>query len=724
MNLTSTICGSLCVWLLCFYLPGYSQEDDSLKNYLIDEVMISATRTEKRVLDIPKSVSVITKQEIKSSGAVNLAELLSSQEGINVIGANQNPGSNQSFFMRGCGSEQSIVMIDGIRISDPSSNTNTIDLSEISLIDVNRIEIVRGTHSTLYGSSAIGGVINIITEKGSKPGLNGGVNADLGRFGPGTRQLNEAVNLNYTFKNGIYVTGKLFRSDVNGMDAVLDTITTDGTFKNNDRDNFTKTDLVSKVGYSSQKIDAFVSFRNISQFSDLDGGAFINDENNTIDLFRQMLNYNFRYKINDKLKLWLNGGGSNVIRTNEDDSSLIATDVYNGTYYTGTFEGKLLNNELQLNYSSKNLKLVLGTGIYRESMTSNTYTYSRAWDYESGTNLDTLNLHSVLADIFFSADINGEILSERIAPLSAMLGVRFNNDDRHGKYITYEFNPYLKFSKNSMLYGSIASGFNASPLYKLYTPESNYISGITRGNPDLKPERSFSYEAGIKQVIGKNIVLTLSTFKNVVKNSVQYVYLWDKNIVIDSLGTDWMRDDLRGDTYLNLGTMTTRGIECSIWANLAERITIRGNLNFQDGRLEYQTDEINQKQTGGNHVQLFESGKFLNTRVKLNRMTRRSGNYNVAIDYKFTKSTNGGINMNHVGKKNDIFYSMNIMPYGALDTKLLDGYTLFNLFIQQKVSNNVTASFRIENLFNKRYTELLGYNTRGFGMYVNLDVVI
>ncbi len=722
MILKSTFRWSLSLWLLFSFLSGHSQENDSLKNYLIDEVMISATRTEKRVLDIPRSVSVITKQQIKSSGAVNLAELLSSQEGINVIGANQNPGSNQSFFMRGSGSEQSVVMIDGIRVSDPSSNTNTIDLSEISMIDVNRIEIVRGTHSTLYGSSAIGGVINIITEKGSNPGLNVGVNADIGEFGSATRQLNEALNLNYTFKNGFYISGKIFRSDINGLDAVLDTITSDGVFKNKDKDSFTKTDIVSKIGYTSKKIDAFVSYKNINQLADADGGAFINDENNTIDLSRNMFNYSFRYKLNEKLDMWLNGGGSSVMRTNENDSSLIAPDVYDQNYYTGTFEGILMNNELQINYSLQNLKLVVGGGIYKESMTSNTYTYSGAWNFESRTNLDTLNLHSVISDLFLSADVNGNIVSDRLSPFSALLGVRFSSDDRHGKYVTYEFNPYIKFTDKIMVFAGISTGFSAPSLYKLYTPEINYVSGITRGNPDLKPEKSHSFETGYKQAIGKNFVGTVSIYKNIVKNSIQYVYLWDRNIDIAQLGTDWMRDDYRGDTYLNLGTMTTKGIEISAWANPVQKLTLRGNINFQDGSLEYQMDEIDQKATGGNHVQLFESGKFLNNSIKLNRLTRRSGNFNVAVDYKITKSTNAGLSVNHVGKKNDIFYSMNIMPYGALDTKLLGGYTLFNIRMQQRVNKNLTASFRIENLLNTKYTELIGYTTRGRGMYLNLDV--
>lgn len=722
MNLKTKLRWRLSGLLLPMLFNSYAQHADSLKNYLIDEVMISATRTEKKVLEIPKSVTIITSRQIKNSGASNLAVLLSSQEGINVIGARQNPGTNQSIFMRGSGSEHAVVMIDGIRLTDPSSNTNTVDLSEISLIDVNRIEIVRGTHSTLYGSSAIGGVINIITGKGMKPGLNVGANFDVGRFGYGTRQLNENLNLNYTFNNGLYLSGKLFRSDIQGLDAVIDTVTTEGVFKNNDRDNFVKTDIVSKVGYQSDKIDAFVSFKNVHQLADADERAFKNDENYTVGLKRQLVNYSLMYKFNDKMSLWFNGGGSNSSRTNVNDSSLVAPGIYDRNFYTGTFKGNLLNNEVQLNYSEENLKLVFGGGLYNESMKSNSYTYSGLYNYESFTDLDSLNLHSVLSNLYVSADISGALISDMLSDVSVMAGMRFNSDNRHGKYITFEVNPYYRFAKNAVVFGGISTGFNAPPLYKLYTPESYYLSGITRGNPDLKPEKSFSTEVGVKQLFGNNILITLSGYRNMVVNSIQYVYLWDSAIEIDSLGNDWMRDDSRGDTYLNLGRMTTWGIEMSVWASLWNKLTIRANINLQEGRLQYNANDVNLAITQGNHVQLFESGKFLNRDVTVDILPRRSNNINIFLDYRLTESTNLGFGMNHIGRKADVFYSVHIMPMGALDTELLKGYSLFNFSCRQQINKNIAASLRIQNIMNKPYQELIGYSAIGRGIFLNLDV--
>lgn len=705
--------------LVCAF--GQSQITDSVKNYLIDEVMISATRFEKRVLEIPKSVSLITKQEIKNSGATNLSELLSTQENLNVIGSNQTPGSNQSFFLRGISGEQTVVMIDGIRISDPSSNTNSLDLSEISLIDISRIEIVRGAHSTLYGSSAIGGVINLITEKELNPGLNFNTNIDIGTFGNGAQQLNENLSMNYTFTNGFYISSKIFHSGVKGLDAVLDTVTTVGVFKNNDRDDFRKTDLVTKMGYHGQKLNASLSYRNVNQYADIDQSAYTNDENNMVDLTRNLFNYSIDYRLNDNLFLSLNGGGSFVARMNENDSSLVSETDYDRNYYKGTFRGRLFNNELQLNYTLKNVKIVFGGGAYYESMTSNSYTYSGQWNYEAVADLDTLNLHALLTNAYICADIGGRIISDKLTSLSVMMGLRFNSDNRSGRYFTFEFNPYYHLSDKSILFGSIASGFNSPPLYKLYTPESYYLSGITRGNTNLKPEKSISTELGIKQLFGQNLMVTLSAYQNSIVNSIQYVYLWDGSISIDSLGMDWMRDDYRGDTYLNLGRMTTRGVELSIWAAIGRNLTVRGNMNLQQGFLDYKTDDIDLNIIGDYHVQLFESGKFLYKDAHLDRLSRRSNNFNLHIGYQISGSTSMAFGINHIGRKNDIFYSMHILPYGALDTKLLHSYTLYNVSFRQQINKLITISLRIQNLFNKSYTELLGYSTRGRGIYLNMD---
>ena len=128
---------------------------DSIPSQDLNEVIISASRTEQNPIDVGRSISVISQDEIQKSVYSNVSELLSEKEGIYIIGIGQTPGSLQSIYLRGTGINQTVILIDGIRITDPSSVDNAVNLAELSLANIERIEIVRGTQSTLYGSSAI-----------------------------------------------------------------------------------------------------------------------------------------------------------------------------------------------------------------------------------------------------------------------------------------------------------------------------------------------------------------------------------------------------------------------------------------------------------------------------------------------------------------------------------------------------------------------------------------
>src|SRR5699024_8670893 len=138
----------------------------------LDEIIISASKFAELPQSVGRNVTVITGDEIRQSIHTSVADLLADQQSIHLIGPGQTPGSLQQGFIRSSNSNHSVVMIDGIRISDPSTVNNSIDLSELSTAGIQRIEIVRGSHSTLYGSSAIGGVVNIITKKQGPRGFN------------------------------------------------------------------------------------------------------------------------------------------------------------------------------------------------------------------------------------------------------------------------------------------------------------------------------------------------------------------------------------------------------------------------------------------------------------------------------------------------------------------------------------------------------------------------
>ena len=249
---------------------------DSLKSKQLKEVVVSASRSEKNSIDAGRSITIITSDDIKKSGANSIAELLTQQEGMYVVGAGQNPGMTSSIFTRGANSNQTVILIDGIRITDPSAINNSIDVAELSIANIDKIEIVRGSHSTLYGSSPIGGVVNIITKKSSKPGMSIDASISTGKFGKKTSQFAENIYLNYELKNGFYVGAEVLNQNVKGMDATVDTITSPLTYQHNNRnDGFDKLDGVGKVGFKNKNWDVYASYKQTKQEAGIDKRAYV-----------------------------------------------------------------------------------------------------------------------------------------------------------------------------------------------------------------------------------------------------------------------------------------------------------------------------------------------------------------------------------------------------------------------------------------------------------------
>jgi vitamin B12 transporter len=699
---------------------------DTLKTNL-DEVSITATRSTKPVDETGRSVTVITSEEIKRSGANTLADILSQQEGIYLVGTGQNFGNTQSIFMRGSSSNHTALLIDGVRVLDPSSVNNAPDLSELSLVDIEKIEIVRGSHSTLYGSSAIGGVVNIITKKGMKQGLNIDASATAGTFGDETSIISENVSLNYTAKYGVYVGAEVYNTSVNGLDATVDTVFTPGVFKNRDRDDFEKIDMVGKAGYKGKKLVLYVSARTTDQQTEIDKRAYIDDENYTLDFNRTLLTYGAGYDA-DRFTIRYTGGYSDMKRIAVDDSSVIDnagnTDK---SYYDATYKGSHATNELQCNIRTvKGIEAVVGGGHYMEAMTLKTRYYSNLFGppaYESISDLDTLDLEASILNFFAHADISGRIAGEKYQAFSFGLGARYNKHSVFGNYITYEVNPSVKVGESGLVYASYSTGFNAPTLYQLYSPEKYYASNITRGNKNLDPETSVSYEFGVKQKIGKDAAFTFSIFQTVTENMIEYVYLWDKNVGIDTLGNDWMRDDYRGDTYINAGTQTSKGMEVGISTRIAEKLWFSGNFSIIRGRLEYEPGNIDTSATKGNHVQLYNSGAFMNKSIEIDDLVRRPRTANISLTWKpWQKITLRG-DLRHVGSREDIYYESNLGPFGALATTPVSSYTLFDVLGEFRFNDNTSAMVRVENVFDVTYSEIKGYTTRGRSAYVSVRYV-
>src|SRR4030043_196166 len=136
------------------------------KEVTLEEVVVTATRVETPIEEIASSITIISSKEIERKQKTTVLEALRNIPGLDVVQTG-GAGSQTSIFLRGANSEHTLVMIDGVEVNDPISPGRSYNFANLTVDNIERIEIIRGPHSTLYGSDAIGGVINIITKKGA-----------------------------------------------------------------------------------------------------------------------------------------------------------------------------------------------------------------------------------------------------------------------------------------------------------------------------------------------------------------------------------------------------------------------------------------------------------------------------------------------------------------------------------------------------------------------------
>ncbi len=607
---------------------------------ILNEVIVTANKFPQKQSSTGKVISVIGKEQIEKSSGRTLTQILNEQAGITISGSLNNLGTNQTLFMRGASSGRTLILIDGIPVNDPTSITNDFDLNLFSLNDVERIEIARGAQSTLYGSDAVAGVVNIITAKKdvAKP-----INIKT-----------TVAGCNYgTFRGNVQVYGKTDRLTYNtryaklyskGFSAAFDSTGT----KNFDRDSYNGDVASASLQY---QLTADLSLRTFIQHSryktDIDASIFT-DEKDFIANNRSLITgTGFNYRKNN-----VSVTGNYQYTENERIFFNDSIDVPSfSKFSTNDNFGKTQFVEL---YSSiglgNNFTLLHGADYRFAKMNSRFFSISSFGPFTSLFNDTSLSQASLYTSLFYSS------LSEKI---NIELGGRLNVHSRYGSNQTYTFNPSYSFSDHFRIFGSIATGFKAPTLFQLYS---------SSGKPDLKPERSKTYEIGLQQMHNR-IATRLVYFHRNIKDGIDFDFIKFK--------------------YFNFNRQTVNGIEVETTIRPVDNFTITGNYTYLD------PEEISQSRI-----------TFKDTTYR-QLLRRPKHNFNLSAGYQFNNGLYISANGKYVGNRFDVggFKKQDV---------LLESYFILGAYAAYQCKDHIKFFADAQNITNKKFFDVRGFNSIPF----------
>jgi vitamin B12 transporter len=486
------------------------------KLYSTPEIVVTASRMEWPVDKTASFVTVISRQEIQSRHAESASELLRSVVGLGVVQSGSK-GKAASLFIRGANSNHCLVMVDGVPLNDPG--TGSFDFSDLSAAAIERIEVVRGPNGILYGSNAIGGVINIIT--GAK---TGGSNRSVSLAGGSFGSAEGAVDLS---GGGASTSWSSSLSGATSDGAAGNDFYRNASFAGSVSHNLTattKTSLNLRYGWADNGLHG-------SRFDPDPNAEQKGDHLLAAAAFQQFVtekwNYALRVSYFDR-DITFDDPLDNL------DSGPFAGDAHQ------EIDSRVGNVALQNNLRFGKSLWVISGAEWKEERTTNAGRFPfGSTDFDS-----RIRNSSVFA--------NGIVDVPRLPTASA--GVRLDDHSEFGPVATYKVSlSYPVPRTGASIKASIGTGFRAPSLNELYYP--GY------GNPELAPERTTGWDCGVRQELRRGgASFEVAYFHNEYRNMISY------NPVT------WLAD--------NIGKALSEGAECTATFKPLASIEIQGFYAF------------------------------------------------------------------------------------------------------------------------------------------------
>lgn len=619
----------------------------------LDNVTVTATKYAAKTTETGKIVVTINRQQIEKAGSRDLAQVITELGGVFINGYTNNAGKEKNIYLRGAKVDHTLITIDGVPVYDASGIGSNFDIRNLSVDNVERIEILKGSQSTLYGSDAIAGVINIITKKGGDKNFGGNGTLEYGSYNTwrGAAGINGKVNLVDYNVNFAHYSTKGFSEAQQPANAT----------KTYDRDWFNENSVQASLGIQATKnLRLLPFFRYNKNHGALDNDAFVDER----DFTYQSKNW----QTGLRNVFGLGKGQLNLLyQFNKTDRSYLNDSVDVAGYYKYDNSGyKAAEHfaEAFFVYPFSSTKLTVGAD-YRAS--NYDYAATQVNIYSPLVQKTTLSGDSIKQN-----QVSGyAALNYNHQNFSAEVGGRFNHHSTYGNNFAFNLNPSYFLARRVKLFGNVSSGYKTPSLYQLF---SQY------GNKELKPEVSLNLEGGAQVFTadGKG-ALRLAYFNRRVKDVIAFFY----------------NPTTFRSSYINQDKQHDYGIETDGSLNLTDKLNLRAFYSYVDGK-------ITTKQ-GGKDTTYF------------NLLRRPKSTFNISVGMQITKALYASLNVNSVGERKDIYFdpvSFASQPITLKPYTLVNFYTEYGF-----VKNRLKVFVDLRNLFDERYSDVYGYNTAGFNAY-------
>ncbi len=559
----------VCLWVVSSAVPSFLWADPSVvepagntptveastntppaqSSLALPEVVITANRLDTPVSQVTDSTTVITAKDIEQKQAGTVMETLQGVPGLGVVQSGQ-PGQISAVYIRGNNSENTLVLLDGIPLNDPVGTPFDYEyLDGLSLDGVKQIEVVRGPQSTLWGSNAIGGVINIIPQGGPVP-LGGSVLVEGGSYGTS----HEAVAAQggdkggyFNFDASHFNTAGFPVLNVRGLDAsdaALESANA-GSVNNGDDNNTASLRLGSNLS-SNLEEKVFIHYSQSNTSVDAYNSSYVlGDDPDDFALQKQFLvDSHADWKL-------LDGTWNQQLNVSFSDDNRIYTataNSYNTYYANGNYDGQTA----QVNWQNtlrvaKEETLILGIqGQEQWAYENYTSGYSDLGPYPPDA-IPVTNVQTGSGFVESQTSINDQLFFN--------LGGRWEKSSQFGVHTTYQAGlAYFVPGLETKLKANYGTGFLAPSLYQLYDP--------SYGNPNLQPETSLGYDFGLEQPIGGKDFLQVGAdyFDNDLTNLITY--------------------DPATFIAANIGQARTYGVESFVEFKGIQNLNMRGSYTY------------------------------------------------------------------------------------------------------------------------------------------------